>query len=160
MFCKFCGSSIADNSQFCAVCGGRVNAPVVNPTPVYTPPAPVNYVPVPQPAKPKVPGRGFGITSMIMGIAALYYFVVYPYFMLAFLSIDLPYALPGFDSFMLVTFLTTMILYSALPILGIVFSNIAHKRGYINNISRSGRIMSIISLVAFIPALILLIATN
>ena len=158
MFCKFCGSSIADNSQFCAVCGGRVNAPVVNPTPVYTPP--VNYVPVPQPVKHKVPGRGFGITSMIMGIAALYYFVVYPYLMLAVLSVDLPYALPGFDSFMLVTFLTTMILYSALPILGIVFSNIAHNRGYINNISRSGRIMSIISLVAFIPALILLIATN
>jgi hypothetical protein len=80
--------------------------------------------------------------------------------MLAVLSIDLPYALPGFDSFMLVTFLTTMILYSALPILGIVFGNIAHTRGYINNISRSGKIMSIISLVAFIPALILLIATN
>ena len=155
MFCKFCGSSIADNSQFCAICGGRVNAPVV-----YTPPAPVNYVPVVQPVKHKVPGRGFGITSMIMGIAALYYFVVYPYLMLAVLSIDLPYAFPGFDSFMLVTFLTTMILYSPLPILGIVFSNIAHKRGYINNISQSGRIMSIISLVAFIPALILLIAMN
>lgn len=160
MFCKFCGSSIADNSQFCAVCGGRVNAPVVNPTPVYTPPVPVNYVPVPQPAKPKVPGRGFGITSMIMGIAALYYFVLYPYCMLTILHFGSPYAFPGFDSLMLASFLTTMILYTALPILGIVFSNIAHKRGYINNISRSGRIMSIISLVAFIPALILLIAMN
>lgn len=88
-FCKHCGSQIEDNAAFCGVCGQAQNTvePQVQEAPVYTQPqAPVQpqqpvYVapqaPVNPYGQPVIPGKGLGITSMVLGIVSLALFCVW-----------------------------------------------------------------------------------
>ncbi len=99
-FCSNCGVQVTDESVFCPHCGARFETdfqqpyqaptdtqyqqpyqaqpnnqyqqPYANPTPYGQYPQQNSYQPRPyyQQAKPKVPGRGFGITSMVLGIIA------------------------------------------------------------------------------------------
>ncbi len=67
-FCVKCGSPLDESMQFCRQCGQPVQ-----PTAVYPPP----YAPQPMYVVPQTsPGRGFGIASMVLGIASL---VIYPF---------------------------------------------------------------------------------
>lgn len=96
MFCAKCGVQNDDNLNFCANCGAPLKeaAPVVTETPaepgqpvyqapvapqqpVYqAPPVPVSPV-YPAPAAPIVPGKGLGITGMVLGIISLVFFCVF-----------------------------------------------------------------------------------
>lgn len=79
MFCQNCGTENPEGSAFCKGCGSALKiAPVPAAEPIVEPVAatPVtevpndtqtNYTPVPT----KDPGKGFGITAMIMGIISL-----------------------------------------------------------------------------------------
>ena len=79
MFCQNCGTENPEGSAFCKGCGSALKIapapaaePVVEPvaaTPVTEIPndTQTNYTPVPT----KDPGKGFGITAMIMGILSL-----------------------------------------------------------------------------------------
>ena len=72
MFCPNCGTQNAEGTAFCAGCGANLNAkqaPVQQP--VYQ--QPVYQQPVyQQPAAN--PGKGLGITGMVLGIVALVFF--------------------------------------------------------------------------------------
>ena len=88
-FCKHCGSQIEDNAAFCGVCGQAQNivepqAPVQPQQPVYQAPVqpaqPVYVapqVPVNPYAQPVIPGKGLGVTSMVLGIVALVLFCIW-----------------------------------------------------------------------------------
>lgn len=66
MFCPNCGAQNADNAPFCANCGSRFEqAPAAPVAPGYTP------VGVPPVAPVANPGKGMGITSMVLGILAI-----------------------------------------------------------------------------------------
>ena len=54
-FCTNCGNELNENAVFCVKCGVATNNVV---TPVI---------------KPKQPGKGLGIASMILGILATFY---------------------------------------------------------------------------------------
>ena len=96
MFCPNCGTQNADNVAFCAGCGTKlgteqpiVQQPVVQ-QPVYQAPVQPQQPVYQQPAyqqKPAVPGKGLGITGMILGIVSLVLF--------CFLYISIPCAIVG-----------------------------------------------------------------
>lgn len=70
MFCKNCGRQLDDGAAFCTGCGAPAapsTQPQTQPQPLYVQPQ-VVYV-----QKPKTPGRGFGITSMVLGIIGGFY---------------------------------------------------------------------------------------
>ncbi len=83
MVCKNCGFDNNDQSKFCVSCGAVLEQPVE--PPVYEqPPQQPNYQqPYNQPyngytpyQQPVVPGKGFAITAMILGIIS---FLCFPY---------------------------------------------------------------------------------
>ena len=57
-FCRNCGTQYIDGSVACPRCGAPTG---------MQPPMP--YMPY---VKPKVPGKGFGITAMVLGIVGLF----------------------------------------------------------------------------------------
>lgn len=104
MFCRNCGAENADNAGFCINCGATLNEeqpvqqpmqqPVQQPVyqqPVYQQPAyqqpvyqqPVYQQPVQRPVyqqtnvKPELPGKGMGITGMVLGIVSLALFCIW-----------------------------------------------------------------------------------
>ncbi|MBR3592047.1 MAG: DUF4190 domain-containing protein [Clostridia bacterium] len=73
MICKNCGFDNNDQAQFCVSCGTPLEQPVEQPNyqqPTYQQ-QPYNnvYNQYQQPAK--VPGKGFAITAMVLGIISL-----------------------------------------------------------------------------------------
>ena len=87
--------------------------------------------------KPKTPGRGFGISSMVLGIIGLIYG-----FILLINAAD----------FMDTEQLPIIIIYSSLSILSLCFAPAAFKRGYRNGVSISGLFMGIIGAAFFLFA--------
>ena len=137
-FCQNCGTQVSDGAAFCANCGtpvaaasqAAVNQPAVN-QPVFQPIAqPVVMV------KPKAPGRGFGISSMVLGIIGLIY---------GFILLINAYDISTEQ-------LPIIFIYSSLPILSLCFAPAAFKRGYRNGVSISGLFMGIIGAAFFLFA--------
>ena len=56
-FCNYCGAALPEGAAFCPACRNSV---VPAYAPPYAPPPPAYY------EKPKTPGKGFGITAMIL----------------------------------------------------------------------------------------------
>lgn len=85
MFCPNCGAQNADNVAFCASCGANMGAQQPVQQPVYQAPVqqPVYQAPVQQPVyqpaqqNVPVPGKGMGITGMVLGIVALVLFCMW-----------------------------------------------------------------------------------
>jgi len=77
MFCKKCGANVPDSTSFCPNCGEdlRVPQPTQPQQPIQQPQQ--QYQAYQQPyqtanfAKPATPGKGFGITGMILGFGAI-----------------------------------------------------------------------------------------
>ena len=62
--CIRCGAQLEDAAQFCGNCGAQQNVQSVYQQPVYA-------------ANVKVPGKGMGIASMVLGIISLVFFCVW-----------------------------------------------------------------------------------
>lgn len=66
IYCSQCGKQISDLAPVCPQCGAPQQV-----APQYQ--NPVQPIYMVQPVKPKIPGRGFAITSMVLGIIGVYY---------------------------------------------------------------------------------------
>ncbi len=79
MFCNNCGAECSPQSTFCTNCGAALAAAAPQPTPqTYTPPtAPYATGAYPYNAPVSVPGKGFGIAGMVLGIISLVFFCLW-----------------------------------------------------------------------------------
>ena len=89
-YCTICGGALEENVSVCNHCGSDPNAtpdPKSPPVQLQPPITPVLYAP-PQPrfagypqngayARPRVPGRGFGIVSLILGGIGAFYSLIF-----------------------------------------------------------------------------------
>jgi|GEM_PF-1881753 len=157
-FCQNCGAPVAEGAKFCAGCGTPIVAaaaptPAPAPTPVPTPaptPAPVP-TPVYAPVKQKTPGKGFGITSMILGIlgAIAAFGNVFGEEAGIMDLLEGKYAyFDGTESELYMSFVVMAIL----SVLGLIFGLAAKARGYKNGISVSGIILSIVGIAIIVFA--------
>ena len=132
-FCSYCGAALPEGAAFCPACQQPVSSqPVVH-----------YYV------KQKVPGRGFGISSMVLGIFAVVYC---PILLLNFFS-----DVPRMGTYIVSAILPSIIVFAVFPILSTVFSCVARTRGYRNGVSTSGLTMGIIGLACSVFSLLLAI---
>ncbi len=144
--CPNCRNLIPDTAAFCSRCGMSFSMVPTQPAPYggYTQ-QPVYAV------KPKVPGRGFGISSMVLGIVGLFYSF--------YMTLAVPamadmgsyvtensrelfgsyYQYAGMmDEMLLTSLLIAMLMIGVMPLLGVIFGFSAKKRGYNNGVSKSG----------------------
>ena len=153
-FCKHCGCQIEDGSAFCGVCGKPQN---VNPAPQapqyaapqyaapqapqYAPPqygvpqapqyAAPQYQPVPvAPPDDSVPGKGLGIPSMILGILALFFVLLW---------------FSGESGFVVCSLLFSI----ASIVLGAIAKSKANAAGKSNGMANAGVVCSIVTLAIF-----------
>lgn len=131
-FCTNCGTELQNGATFCTNCG--TPAAGVQPNVVQ----PMVFV------KPKIPGRGFGISSMVLGIIGLVYSFVFTTSIIE--SIEAMYDNDVFIEASLVPIL----MFSVLSILSVCFAPAAISRGYKNGISLSGLILGIIGLIGYV----------
>jgi len=176
-FCSYCGYQLSPNDAVCPNCKNAVASQVTYSQPQYyqQPVNPQYYQQPPQPmyvVKQKTPGKGFGITSMIMGsIAALYAFYAI-LFCFAFSTVNtmLDNTAIGFSTdappkfifeYMTNALSITIFVYILIfAVLALVFGLCAKKRGYNTGITKSGLIMSIISLGIGVITLVISIASS
>ena len=148
-FCRNCGVQIGDTDPFCRQCG---MPSVKNPYAGYGGGTVVMV-------KPKVPGRGFGITAMILGIIGLAFGFGYMLFLPSY--IELLDALGAFSyterSMVVMTLIVSVVVYMPVPVLSLCFAPVAMKRGYKNGISKSGLITGAIGLLCYLITIILLL---
>ncbi|MBR6502179.1 MAG: zinc ribbon domain-containing protein [Clostridia bacterium] len=146
-FCRNCGTQYIDGSVVCPRCGA--------PTGVQQPPMP--YMPY---VKPKVPGKGFGITAMVLGIIGLFYgmYLLFAtivaaeaYSSYSYYGGYYSYGAAGVLSSALVV---TVVIFSSLSIMAIAFGSAAKNRGYRNGVSTSGVVMGVIGLIAYLIAIL------
>lgn len=150
-FCQNCGIQLQDGVSACPNCGTFVNgAPnggmnnAYNGYNVYNGMGNFNGMPVI--INPKIPGRGLGISGMVLGIIGLVYsFLVF----LAMVDVAqetllrVESAIPG------------IILYSSLSILGVSLAGAGRKKGYRNGISTAGVITGVIGLALWFISIII-----
>ena len=158
-FCNNCGREVSDESRFCAGCGYEfpVQAEQVtnaqqstqygdgyNAQPYNNQYAAPNYVqqpvqPVQYAVKPKIPGRGFGIASMVLGIIAMVYGFVL--LMMALSASSITEITNNYSSFtssaVLLGYKIVLIVYTVfdvfdgiLAVLSLIFGLVSLKRGY------------------------------
>jgi len=94
----------------------------------------------PSNVKIKIPGRGFGIASMILGICGIYVGI-------GFISLAINLGANSDNAFGM---LFASIIYG---VLSFIFSKLSRKRGYKTNVSKSGLIMSITSILIALLAI-------
>lgn len=104
--------------------------------------------------KAKTPGRGFGISSMVLGIIGLFY---------AFSGIsalnELMY-LTQFAEEAVIDFVATLIVIGIMPLLAVIFGICGRKKGYKNGVSLSGLIMGIIGLALIVIEIFVLVGNG
>ncbi len=137
-FCPFCGTEYADGARYCFSCGASIEN---EPTPLSQP---VYY-----PAKEITPGRGFGITAMILGILGLLDGI--GLYECVFEIISGKYEYWG----TIVDFLLENVSVLLPSILALIFGIIAIKRDYKNGISRAGIITASIGIALVLLFVIL-----
>ena len=137
--CPECGKEISDKAVACPSCGYPLlkteNQPFQQP---------YQQLPYQQPVylycKPKIPGRGFGITSLIMGIlGVLYAFGVLENILKTKTSVII---------------LPLVVIYS---ILALIFGGVSYSRGYKKGQCIAGLVLGVVSLVICIVDFIIYI---
>lgn len=135
-YCNNCGTQVSENAKFCENCGSTVNSyQYYSGQPQYNyqyPPQQYSYYP-----RPKTPGKGQGIASMVLGIIGLVYAFL---FFIAVVE-------SGGD---IADMAAVVFIMSPLSIMAICFANAAANNGYICGISNAGRITGIIGLIGYI----------
>lgn len=136
-FCSKCGTAMEEGASFCPNCGNATNS-----APQAAPAVSTAVL-----VKPKVPGRGFGISSMVLGIIGL----VYSLYCMSAANL-----ISEFASFFSMgeELIGTLVVYSVLSILAICFGVAAKNRGYQNGVQKSGLVMGIIGLCIYAIAII------
>lgn len=179
VYCILCGQENPANAAFCNQCGAPLKKPGEQPMeqPVqqayqqpyrqpYQQPYQLPYQPYQQPygypnqppvayAQPKIPGRGFGIAAMVLGIIGLIYAFAFlggaveelEYYQ-EYMYYEADYYDIGFSDIM------GLIMISAMPVLGIIFGLCARRRGYRNGVSTSGLVLGTIGMVFILTAVI------
>ena len=171
-FCRECGAQLTEQAKFCTKCGvptGNINQEEQSQSQqnqeqssqaqqVQQQQQQQQQQPVVQYVKPKIPGRGFGIASMVLGIIGLVYSI-------SSLNTATKIAnIVGNDYFGLydVAFnigaIIGILIFSVLSILALIFSSSARKRGYRNGVSTSGLVMGIIGVIFYFISVMILIA--
>jgi len=136
MYCGQCGTEIAPNSAVCPSCG----TPVATGMPPYQPPyGQPMYMP-----KPPVPGRGFGIASMVMGIIGVIYASVA--LMIAVFLAEMAYFIPHFNIHGAESMVPTLVTFALFGVLALAFGCVSRARGYKSGISTSGIVMGMVNL--------------
>lgn len=146
-YCNNCGTQVNENAKFCENCGQALN----NQKHVFPPYYNYQYPQYQYTVKPKVPGRGFGITSMVLGIIGL----IYAFYIVLLVGSILASA--RVNSGYMASFLFVIIFFSSLSIMASAFSAAAKNRGYVNSISASGTIMGVIGLIIYSILVIMVI---
>lgn len=176
-FCSNCGSPIEDNAAFCANCGKAVNGTSNNSTQSsggqytnpqynntqyngaqYTVPqyngAPNNVYGTPMYVSTKVPGRGFGITSLVLGIIGL--IISLSCLSMANMASTFMYGVGSYfwgDELVIV-----FLIYSILSTLAISFASAAKHKGYNNGVTKGGLVTGIIAECFFLLSILMCIA--
>ena len=132
-FCAVCGVKLEDNASFCPYCGTGVSTQVVY---------------VQQPPKPKAPGRGMGLASMIVGIFAAIYAGAAMLQTILYLAGE--YVGDLEEGIIVFSVLTTV-----LSALALIFQAVASSKGYKRKTRLAGLILSISSLAVWGMAVLL-----
>ena len=111
--------------------------------------------------KSAVPGRGFAVASRILGVFGTVTYILFLCFLVGFARWYfwlLAFGVVGSGSMFAFCFM--FFLPIVLSVLAIVFSRVAHRRGYVGEISKTGLITGIVnlSLYAFFLIFILVLA--
>lgn len=169
-YCRECGAQLTEQAKFCAKCGvptGNINQEEQSQSQQnqeqssqaqqgQQPQQPQQ--PVVQYVKPKIPGRGFGIASMVLGIIGLVYSIS---------SLDTATEIANnfgndyfgmyYDIAFNIGAIIGILIFSVLSILALIFSGSARKRGYRNGVSTSGLVMGIIGVIFYFISVMILI---
>ncbi len=141
-YCSKCGNLLTDEAAFCTNCGSKIQVPT---------PSNIMYQQVVC-VKPKVPGRGFGISSLVLGIIGGFYsFVLFIGFS-SLLEMPLSYNMSTLSAL-----LSGIIVYGVLPVLALIFSLVSKHKGYKNGISTAGLVLGILGTVFILLAIIITI---
>lgn len=143
-YCSRCGTALDDNVAFCTNCGNA--AP--NPPYPYVVYQPVVY------ARPKIPGRGLGIASLVLGIIGIFYsFVVFCG------ALSLTLITQYYDTLAAGFYIICIIVYWVFPLLALIFSLVSRHKGFKAGISTAGLVLGILGNL-FIIASFALIAIS
>lgn len=154
-FCSKCGNAVNETDNVCSKCGNvlnpnananaNANANTYNPNPNPVQPAQVVV------AKPKIPGRGFGIAALVLGIISLIATIAHfgtimdvlstadAFSGYTYLRIDVSAALQSI--------IPTLCIWIVGSILAVAFAFIAKSRNFKNKVSTSGLVLGIIAFV-------------
>lgn len=154
-FCSSCGNPITEGTAFCPSCGAACGG--VQPRNVV--PQQVVYV------REKIPGRGFGITSLVLGIIGLVYAVILFFSMMMVNAVsgmmDMSGAFHenGMAAAAGLGLVMGILIYSIPSILAVIFGIVSEKRGYHTGIRKGGFITGCIGLVLYVLSCILAIVS-
>lgn len=118
IYCPECGKEISDKAYFCPNCGYVFKENAVN----------INFS-----VKKKIPGRGFGIAGMVMGILGVVYSLT---LLLSFISFG--------EAVAMGVYLTTF------AILALIFGFTSRAKGYKSGQSASALVMGCITIAFYI----------
>ena len=142
MFCKNCGAELGDGSVFCNKCGANQQAQGVG---QQHGTQPVMVV------KQKIPGRGLGIASMVLGVLSL----LFAFYVVNVACFEAE-AVRRYGPDYAVNYAPLFLMFMVTPILSLFFGLGAFKQGYRNGVCNSGFIMGVIGLAGHVIALITL----
>ena len=156
-FCPKCGAAQNEGMIFCANCGARLEQPVATGQqpnnqpnqPPFVPPYQMPYQPQYIFVKPKVPGKGLGIASMVLGIIGLVY--SFTALMAGMDYIDSSHQ----SSTNLIGNLVLVIMLASMSIMGVAFSTSAKNKGYKTGISTAGLVTGTIGLIIYVVSAVL-----
>jgi len=153
MFCPKCGTQLHDDSNFCNKCGFNF----AQPNQQYQPYAQPYYVPVY--TKPRIPGKGLGIASLILGIFGIIYSSMLSSMALQATFYSFAYdsgntdiyknlkmvMVKLFDSDNIENIIAIIFTCLVCTVLAFIFAIVSKNKGYQNKISKSGFILSVVS---------------
>ncbi len=189
-YCTMCGKPLEENVTVCNHCGANPTATPEGKTPpvqpeFQTPPVqyvPPQYSPNPYPGYPgypqnivyvkaKIPGRGFAVASLVLGIIGLLYSLIF-FTGAAEIGQSLPeleeifaeayynaYNGPyGYYSAMNPETLICVVfgVFASMCVMAICFAIPAAKRGYRNPVQKAGLVLGIVGVVLYLLGVIIL----
>jgi len=136
MFCSKCGNQIVEGASFCHICSNPVGQQLQTQ---------IIYIQTP---KPKIPGRGLGISGMVLGIIGLVYAVSMLSSAIDFAQ-SLYSALDAWED----GIAGAILVFSVLSILAVSLAGAGRVKGYKTGVSMSGLVMGIIGVILYLASI-------